>query len=281
MGKLEGKVALVTGAASPTGIGFAIAKKFASEGVTVLLTDILPSIKNRSEDLKALGYHSEAYITDLTKKSQISKMIQAIKAKYDRIEILCNNAGKSVPPRPPFTDMSEEYFDLVMNRNMKTTFLVTKAVVPLMIAQKYGRIINLSSITGNRVVYRHCVAYAAAKGAVSALTRALALELGEFNIAVNAILPGQIDVSKNRWSPNNDTFNFKRTPANVKWPMHRPGFPEDVANLASFLASNECSWITGEEIVIDGGSTLVEPATSSEGIFSNENQQKRNETNGT
>lgn len=274
MRKLEGKIALITGAASPNGIGFAIAMKFASEGAIVLLTDILPTIKDRSEDLKAQGYNSEAFTTDLTKEEQISQMIKTIKSKYGRVDILCNNAGKSVPPRPPFTEMSEEYFDMVMARNLKTTFLTTKSIVPLMIGQKYGRIINISSVTGNRVVYRYCAAYAAAKGAVSALTRSLALELGEFNIAVNAILPGQIDVSKNRWSTENDTFNFKSTPDMLKWPMHRPGFPEDVANLASFLASGECSWITGEEIVVDGGSMLVEPSTSSEGIFINEKQKK-------
>ena len=190
------KFALVTGAARKTGIGFAIAQKFASEGATVFLSDIVPSVQERAIELNNSGFNAEAFVVDLTKLDQIEVMVEDIIRKYGRIDILCNNAGKSVPPRPSFLEMSEEYFDTVMDRNLKTTFLSCKAVVPYMVKQQHGKIINLSSLTGTRVVYRYCAAYAASKGAVSALTRSLALELGEYNIDVNAILPGQIDVDE-------------------------------------------------------------------------------------
>lgn len=267
MGKLDGKIALVTGAARSTGIGFAIAKKFTEDGATVLINDINPAILDRAKELQEMNHKTEGYIADLTNLEEVTSMTDAIIEKFGRIDILCNNAGKSVPPRPSFLEMSEEYFNMVMDRNLKTQFICCKAVVPIMVENKYGRIVNMSSTTGNRVVYRHCSAYAASKGAVSAFTRALALELGEHNIAVNAILPGQIDVSRETWTPDNDTFNFEGTDPIARWPMHRPGFPHEIAKLASFLASNECSYITGGEFMIDGGSSLVEPSTPGKSPF--------------
>lgn len=267
MGKLDNRVALVTGAARKSGIGFGIAKKFAEEGAIVILNDILDSIKDRESDLKNLGYHTKAFVVDLTNLTMCEDMVASIISEFGHLDIVCNNAGKSIPPRPPFVEMSEEYFDKVLDRNLKTTFICCKAVVPQMIQQNYGRIVNISSVSGNRVVYRYSAAYSAAKGAVSALTRALALELGEHNITANAILPGNIDVDEDPWTPANDKFGYNKTPKKLRYAMHRPGFPKDIGALASFLASEECSWLTGEEIVIDGGSIILEPATTSEELF--------------
>jgi len=161
-------------------------------------------------------------------------------------------------------DMSEDYFDTVFDRNFKTTFQCCKAVAPIMTNNKYGKIVNISSTTGPKVVYRYSAAYAAAKGAVSAFTKAIALELGMYNINVNAILPGLIDIGENRWTQENDTYRFGKIHRLLQWPIHTPGFPEDIADLAVFLSSDESRYITGAEIVIDGGASILEPAISPE-----------------
>jgi NAD(P)-dependent dehydrogenase (short-subunit alcohol dehydrogenase family) len=266
MNNLEGKIAVITGVASPSAIGFGIAKRLAEEGVVSVIFDIQTSVQDRARDLNEMGLKSEAFICDLTKLDQVQQCIQQIIDKYKKIDILVNNAGKSVPPRPKFLDMTEEYLDTVMDRNFRTNFITSKAVVPYMVEKKYGKIVNISSMSGPRVVYRFSAAYAASKGAVSAFTRALSLELGEYNINVNAVLPGLIDVHEPFWTPESDKMNFAKTHPALKWPIHTPGFPEDVANTVLFLASDASRYITGQEILVDGGATLVEPAPSPEDI---------------
>ncbi|MHA1776749.1 MAG: SDR family NAD(P)-dependent oxidoreductase [Promethearchaeota archaeon] len=260
MGRLNEKISIVTGAARKSGIGFGIARKFAEEGSTVILVDIMETIKDRKADLIKMGFQAEAYVVDLTILQDVKKFVADVCEKYQKVDILCNCAGKSIPPRPKFVDMTEKYFDTVMARNLKTTVICCKAVVPVMIKNQYGKIINISSITGTRTAYRYSTAYAASKGAVSGFTRALALEIGNDNINVNAILPGLIDVDEVPWSPENDKWDMLKTPEENKWPINKPGFPEDIGNLACFLASDESRHITGEEIVIDGGSILLEPS---------------------
>jgi 3-oxoacyl-[acyl-carrier protein] reductase len=275
MTRLNGQISIVTGVANKASIGYGIAKRFAEEGSIVQIIDIQPQVLEREKDLVELGFHVNGYVSDLTIESKVTRVVNKIELEYGRIDILVNCAGKSVPPRPSFKDMTEEYFDEVMNRNLKTAYQCCKAVIPTMIKQNYGKIVNISSITGPLVVYRFSSAYAASKGALSALTRALALELGKHNINVNAVLPGLIHIEETPWTPENDPNAFDKTHPAVKWPIHRPGFPEDVANAVLFLSTDDSRYITGQEIVVDGGACLVEPVPSPENHYLYENAPKR------
>ncbi|MHA2172413.1 MAG: SDR family NAD(P)-dependent oxidoreductase [Candidatus Kariarchaeaceae archaeon] len=274
MNRLKDKIAIVTGVANKASIGYGIAKKLAQEGATVQIIDIQSHVLKRAKNLLELGVKADGYIADLTIESEVLEIINKIKMKYRRLDILVNCAGKSIPPRPSFNEMTESYFDKVMNRNLKTAFQCCKAVIPTMIEQEYGKIVNISSTTGPLVVYRFSSAYAASKGALSSLTRALALELGEHNINVNAVLPGIIHTEGTPWTSENDPYNFKNTHPAVKWPIHGPGFPEDIANTVVFLATDDSRYITGQEIVVDGGAGLVEPIPSPNDHYLYENAPK-------
>jgi len=257
--RLQGRVALITGAARPRGMGYAIARLFAKQGACVLLTDIAEQILERVHELEAEGYAAAGFKADLTKSRETKEMVGKAIDRFNRIDILCNAAGGSVPPRPPFLELSEEYWNTVMDRNLRTLFNACKAVVPHMVQQRYGKIVNISSISGTRVAYRYSTAYAASKGAVSAFTRALALEMGEHNITVNAINPGDIDTADREWVSGRAPQNLGDLTPHLRPPVARPGRPEEIADLALFLSTDDSRFITGTEIVIDGGATIVEP----------------------
>jgi 3-oxoacyl-[acyl-carrier protein] reductase len=155
--------------------------------------------------------------------------------------------------------MSEAYWNTVMDRNLRTVANCCWAMLPHMVKRRYGKVINFSSITGPKTALRYCSAYAAAKGAVSALTRALALEMGGNNITVNAILPGDIDTEDKPWTPEEGRHDLGIFKPTLSSPIPRPGRSEEAADLALFLATDESRYITGTEIVIDGGGTIVEP----------------------
>ena len=261
LNRLKGKVALVTGTARPRGVGNSIAKLFAREGANLALTDIDDHLWNCVKTLQDAGFDAIGFKTDLTKLNEVKEMAQKIADRFAKIDILCNVAGKSVPPRPPFLEMSVEYWDMVMDRNLRTTFNCCKAVLPYMVKQKYGKVINVGSTTGPMTVYRYSAAYAASKGAVMALTKALALEMGEFNITVNTILPGDIDTADKPWTPKDGPRDLSIFSKRLSPPISRPAMSEEIADLALFLATDESRFITGTEILIDGGLTIVEPVS--------------------
>jgi NAD(P)-dependent dehydrogenase (short-subunit alcohol dehydrogenase family) len=240
-------------------MGNCVAKLFAREGATVILLDINEKVRDCVEAIKTEGFDAAGFEVNLAKLDEVVEIAGRIMDSYGQIDILANVAGKSIPPRPPFLEMSEDYWNLVLDNNLRTTVNCCWAVLPHMVECKYGKVINFSSVTGTKYAYRYSAAYAASKGAVSGLTRALALEMGEYNITVNAILPGDVDTGDQPWSPANGRRDLGFLSDYLSPPLTRPGRAEEVAELTLFLATDESRFITGAEIVIDGGSSIVEP----------------------
>ena len=261
-GRIQGKTALVTGVGRLRGIGMMVARRLAQEGATVMATDILDSVHERAAELQAENLPVLAYQADLTQRNQVEVLVTETIKQLGRLDILVNVAGKSVPPRPPFLEMSDEYWNMVMDRNLKTTYLCCKVVLPEMVKQRYGKVVNISSFTGTKYAYRYSAAYAASKGAVSGLTKALALEFGEYGINVNAVLPGDTDVADEPWTEEDGRRDLGVHDEFLRPPVARPGRPEEIASMVLFLCSDEASYIAGGDFLVDGGASIVEPATA-------------------
>jgi 3-oxoacyl-[acyl-carrier protein] reductase len=261
-GRIQGKTALVTGVGYLRGIGMMVARRLAQEGARVMATDILESVHARAAELQAEGLPVLACQADLTRREQVEALVAETLKQLGRIDILVNVAGKSVPPRPPFLEMTDDYWNLVLDRNLKTTYLCCKVVLPEMVKQRYGKVVNISSFTGVKYAYRYSAAYAASKGAVSGLTKALALEFGEYGINVNAVLPGDIWVNDREWTPADGRRDLGVHDPFLAPPITRPGRPEEIADGVLFLCSEESRFIAGAELLIDGGASIVEPATA-------------------
>ena len=251
--RLEGKVALITGSGSPQGIGFATARIFCQEGASVVLTDIADEVSQRAHELKAMGFSVSAHIVDLTCSELIDQMVDHVVKEFNRIDILVNNAGiaplGSTEVFKNLVDLTEKEWDHGININLKTCFNTIRAVVPEMLRKEYGRIVNVSSVTGPVVSNPGESSYSAGKAGVLGLTRALAIEVGRRGITVNAVAPGWISTGS---STEGEIAGGLNTP------LGRPGTPEEVGKLIAFLASDDSSYITGQLIIIDGGNTIQE-----------------------
>lgn len=249
----ENQVCLVTGAGSPTGIGFCTAKILGELGGKIALISTTDRIHKRVEELKALGVEVKGYIADLMDRVQVEKTIKAIVDDFGTIDVLINNAGMTqVGDSEEFTDfadLSYESWDKSIDRNLTLTFNVTRQVLPYMKAFNYGRIVNVSSVTGPVVSNPGESAYSAAKAAVIGMSRAIAIETAKNNIMINNVLPGWIATASQTESEAAGGLN---TPAG------RGGNPEEVANMIVFLAAKEASYITGQVFIVDGGNTIQE-----------------------
>lgn len=258
MKKLEGKVAYITGSAMGNGEG--IARVLARHGAHVLLADVSDQVLKTVESIKEAGYQATAYQVDVTDYKQVKESVDDALAKFKKIDILVNNAGVSKMAR--FLEVSDELRDWTFNINVNGVWNCTKAVLPNMIKQKYGKIINMSSVTGPIVVDEGQVAYATTKAALLGFTKALAREVVKDNINVNAICPGIIltphvkDITAVRVNPDNPQKVLDDLALSI--PMGRLGTIEEIGDLAAFLASDESRYITGTQVVIDGGETLPE-----------------------
>lgn len=245
---MNSKVALVTGAAS--GIGREIAVTFAREGASIVLFDLSSDVINVERELKDLGADALSVIGDAKDRSDVVRAVNEAINKFGKIDILVNNVG--IYPVKSFLEMGEDEWDLVINTNLKSTFLFTRFVAPYMVKQRYGRIINIASIAGTVVGFANAVHYSTSKAAILGFTRALALELAPYGITVNAIAPGYVETPGIMKIMNKELYERIRRAT----PIGRWGRPQDVAYLALFLASDEASFITGALIVIDGGFTI-------------------------
>jgi len=257
MGRLEGKVAIVTGAARGNGKGAAIV--MAREGATVVLTDILDKVRETAKDIKRYGYKAVSFNMDVTNSAEVDQVVQKVLEQFGKVDVLVNNAG--ILKLVPFLDMPDKVRDETFDVNVKGVFICTKAVLPSMIKRKYGKIINLSSVTGPLVADIGECAYAATKGALWGFTRALAFEVAKYGINVNAICPGMVETEMVRsmavsTNPNDPESVLKNLSRGI--PMGRLGTIEELGELVAFLASDESKYITGTPIIFDGGSTLPE-----------------------
>jgi 3-oxoacyl-[acyl-carrier protein] reductase len=249
--KLEGKVALVTGASR--GIGKAIALTYAREGAKVAVNYINNTEKAEKvvAEINKNGDDAFAVQADVSKTAEVKKMVEAVTKKYGRIDILVNNAGILIPTM--LMETSDEEWDKVVNINLKGPFICTREAAKGMIERGYGKIINTASISGFGCAPLGEGAYGATKAALIMLTSVFAQELGPYGINVNALAPGWIktDMTIGKSGPEADAAVNKRKAELAA--MRRIGDPQDIANLALFLASDESSFITGQTIVADGG----------------------------
>ena len=257
MGRLEDKVAIVTGAARGNGKGAAMV--MAREGATVVLTDVLDLVHETAKSINNNGYKAVSFQMDITKPAEVNSVVQRVLEQFGKIDILVNNAG--VLKLVALVDMEDEVRDKMIDINIKGTFIVTKAVLPSMLQRKYGRIINLSSVTGPIVADAGETAYAATKAAIWGLTKALAIEVVKDGVTVNAICPGMIETDMVRkmaveTNPNDPQGAIDDLARGI--PMGRLGTTEELGELVAFLASDESKYITGTPILIDGGGTLLE-----------------------
>lgn len=260
---LNGKIAIVTGGAMGNGLG--IVKTFLKFNATVIILDRSDKLSVTLSEVIKISPNVIGYKVDITNKELVIKIIDDIYKRYGKIDILVNNAG--VAKLVKFDEMSDEIRDFHIDINIKGTWNVTKAVYPYMLKNKYGKIINLSSVTGPKVADPGEVAYATTKAALIGFTKSLAMEGAKNNINVNAILPGYIMTPMVEGialdSNKNDPDSVIKGIADGI-PMQRLGTIEELGNLAAFLASDLSNYITGAEIVIDGASTL--PETKSVGV---------------
>ncbi|MEW6266165.1 MAG: SDR family oxidoreductase UcpA [Thermodesulfobacteriota bacterium] len=260
MGKLDGRIAVVTGAARGNGEG--IARVMARHGAQVVLWDVDELVLATAEAMIAEGLAVSARRVDVTRFEQCRDAAEAALAAHGRLDILCNNAG--VARLAGFTEMTDDLRDFHFQVNILGVWNCTKIVVPIMQRRHYGKIVILSSVTGPLVVDEGMSAYATSKAALIGLTKALARELARDNINVNAICPGYIrtpmvEHSARESNPDDPESVIAGIAAGI--PFGRLGRPEEIGELAAFLASEEASYITGAQIVIDGGSTLPETMT--------------------
>ncbi len=260
-GRLQDKVAIVIGAGAVGpgwGNGRAMAFRFAQEGAKVWAVDRdMSHLEETLSRARNIGGTIEAQVCDATDSAAIAVMVQACRAKWNRVDILINNVGGSAGGGP--VEMSEEAFDAQVAHNLKSAFLSCKHVLPVMESQRAGVIVNISSTSGLRWTGAAQVAYAATKAGVIQLTRSIAVQYASRGIRANSVVPGQLHtpmvevrLAKQRTDGDIDTLLRQRQ---ARIPLGFMGDGMDTANAALFLASDEARFVTGTEIVVDGGMT--------------------------
>ena len=252
---LTGRTALVTGAGSSSGIGFATARLLAQMGASVLITSTTERINNRASELRgSLGAHVEAVVGDLTDPATSQLAVQRAVELFGSLDVVVQNAGMTSisnpqPEQGSLDTMEYELWRASLSRNLDTSFWVAKACLPVMRAAGWGRLVLVASITGPVMAMRDQPAYAAAKAATVGLARALAVDHAAHGVTVNAVAPGWVAT---------DSQTPQEYEQGLATPMGRSAHPSEVAGAISWLASPAASYVTGQCLVVDGGNSIAE-----------------------
>jgi 3-oxoacyl-[acyl-carrier protein] reductase len=254
---LEGSSAVITGAGSKHGIGFATATLLAKMGADVVLSGASDRVHQRVEELSTLGFRAHGIAADLTTARGVDALVDVATRTANPLRILVNNAGMTSISAPMDTtgesanidNTSSEAFSLALSRNLSSAFSVTKALLPTIRQNSGGRIVMVTSVTGSVMAMTNEVSYAAAKGGLRGLMMALARDEAPRGITVNAVAPG--------WIATESQTALEKTEG-LHTPMGRSGTPEEIASTIAWLVSPSASYITGQTIVVDGGNSIAE-----------------------
>ena len=246
--RLDGRVALVTGAGSPDGIGYAIARRLSALGAEVAIVSTTRRIHERAGELNVTGF-----VADLTVEAEVGALADAVAEQLGAVDVLVNNAGLASKASPevlrPVAQLSLDEWRTEIDRNLTTAFLVSRAFVTGMAERGWGRVVNLAATAGPVNALPTEAGYAAAKAGVVGLTRALAMELVADGVTVNAVAPGIIHTAAS---------TFVELKQGLGTPIGRPGTPDEVASAVAYLCTPAASYITGQMLVVDGGNSVRE-----------------------
>jgi 3-oxoacyl-[acyl-carrier protein] reductase len=250
---LDGQVALVTGAGAAGGIGFAVAQALAGRGAAMAITATSPRVHERAAELAVTGASVWADVADLTDEAAARRLVEAVLERFGHLDVLVNNAGMAQSGGEElsgaFVATDARRWRLSLERTLMTAVNVTRAALPQMLARRYGRVVNVSSVTGPLVSIPGESSYSVAKAGLDGLMRALALEAGPAGVTVNSVAPGWIATASS---------TERELEAGRHTPVRRPGTPDEVAAAVAFLADPASSYVTGHSLVVDGGNTLQE-----------------------
>lgn len=257
MSRFEGKAAIITGGAM--GMGFASAKVIGSQGAKIAILDKSDKLNEAVDELKGLGIEAVGFQVDVRDSAKVKETVNKCIKHFGRIDILVNVAGVAI--LQPFLATSDESRDLTFDINIKGVWNTCQALIPHMLENQYGKIVNFSSVTGYLVADPGETAYGITKAGLIGLTKTLALEFAKDNITVNAVCPGYVLTPMVRKlavenAPDNPQSVIDAIAANI--PIGRLGEPEEAGDLVAFLASDESRYITGTQVIFDGASTLPE-----------------------
>jgi 3-oxoacyl-[acyl-carrier protein] reductase len=255
--RLDGRVALITGAGSESGIGFATARFLGRMGATIFLTGASDRVHERANELREVDVDAHAAVADLTVDVEVANLFVEVLLVANRLDIVVNNAGMTSIANPmessgesgSVSELSRATWDAAISRNLTSAFLVTRAALPSLRVSGSGRVVSVTSVTGPLMAMKNDAAYAATKAGMVGLTRSLAIDEAPFGITCNTVAPGWIATGS-------------QTPDEAKQghgvPVGRSATPDEVAACIAFLASTEAAYVTGQMLVVDGGNSIAE-----------------------